>query len=146
VTCPSIRHLTYDIIPGEAAVIDAPDIVILEGLNVLQAAPPAPPGGSASVSDFFDFSIYVDAPKSIPADGTSNGFLLLRATAFKEPASYFHRYAACPTRPRSEWPGNLGHDHGPNLRENILPTRERAHLILVKGPDHAVETIRLRKL
>jgi type I pantothenate kinase len=148
VSCPVYSHLTYDIIPGEAAVIDGPDIVILEGLNVLQ---PAPPGlhrdPRVSVSDFFDFSIYVDASEVDTRRWYIERFLLLRATAFKEPASYFHRYAALSDEAAEQVAGVIWDTiNGPNLRENILPTRERAHLILVKGPDHAVETIRLRKL
>jgi len=148
VSCPVYSHLTYDIVPGEAAVIDGPDIVILEGLNVLQAAPPGlHRDARVSVSDFFDFSIYVDAPEVDTRRWYIERFLLLRATAFKEPASYFHRYAALSDEAAERVAGEVWDTiNGPNLRENILPTRERAHLILVKGPDHAVETIRLRKL
>lgn len=146
VSCPVYSHLTYDIVPGEAAVIDRPDIVILEGLNVLQAAlPDRDP--RVSVSDFFDFSIYVDAPEVDTRRWYIERFLLLRATAFKEPASYFHRYAALSDEAAEQVAGEIWDTiNGPNLCENILPTRERAHLILVKGPDHAVETIRLHKL
>jgi type I pantothenate kinase len=148
VSCPVYSHLTYDIVPGEAAVIDGPDIVILEGLNVLQAAPPGlQRDARVSVSDFFDFSIYVDAPEADTRRWYIERFLLLRATAFKEAASYFHRYAALSDEAAERVAGEIWETiNGPNLRENILPTRERAHLILVKGPDHAVETIRLRKL
>ncbi len=148
VSCPVYSHLTYDIVPGEAAVIDRPDIVILEGLNVLQAAPPTLHGDArVSVSDFFDFSIYVDAPEVDTRRWYIERFLLLRATAFKEPASYFHRYAALSDEAAEQVAGEIWDTiNGPNLCENILPTRERAHLILVKGSDHAVETIRLRKL
>jgi type I pantothenate kinase len=146
VSCPVYSHLTYDIMPGEAAVIDRPDIVILEGLNVLQAALPDR-DSRVSVSDFFDFSIYVDAPEVDTRRWYIERFLLLRATAFKEPASYFHRYAALSDEVAEQVAGEIWDTiNGPNLCENILPTRERAHLILVKGPDHAVETIRLRKL
>ena len=148
VACPVYSHLTYDIVPGEGAVIDGPDIVILEGLNVLQAAPPGlHRDARVSVSDFFDFSIYVDAPEVDTRRWYIERFLLLRATAFKEPASYFHRYAALSDEAAERVAGEIWDTiNGPNLRENILPTRERAHLILVKGPEHAVETIRLRKL
>lgn len=148
VYCPVYSHLSYDIVPGEAAVIDGPDIVILEGLNVLQAAPPGlHRDARVFVSDFFDFSIYVDAPEVDTRRWYIERFLLLRATAFKEPASYFHRYAALSDEAAEQVAGEIWDTiNGPNLRENILPTRERAHLILVKGPDHAVETIRLRKL
>jgi type I pantothenate kinase len=148
VSCPVYSHLTYDIVPGEAEVIDRPDIVILEGLNVLQVAPPGlHRNARVSVSDFFDFSIYVDAPEVDTRRWYIERFLLLRATAFKEPASYFHRYAALSDEAAEQVAAEIWDTiNGPNLRENILPTRERAHLILVKGPDHAVETIRLRKL
>jgi type I pantothenate kinase len=148
VSCPVYSHLTYDIVPGEAAVIDGPDIVILEGLNVLQAAlPDLHRDARVFVSDFFDFSIFVDAPEIDTRRWYIERFLLLRATAFKEPASYFHRYAALSNGAAEQVAGEIWDTiNGPNLRENILPTRERAHLILVKGPDHAVETIRLRKL
>jgi type I pantothenate kinase len=147
VSCPVYSHLTYDIVPGETAVIDQPDIVILEGLNVLQAAPDLHRGAPAFVSDFFDFSIYVDAPEIDTRRWYVERFLLLRATAFKERASYFHRYAALPDEAAEHVAQEIWDTiNGPNLRENILPTRERAHLILSKGPDHAIETIRLRKL
>ena len=148
VSCPVYSHLTYDIVPGEAAVIDGPNIVILEGLNVLQAAPPGlPRDARVFVSDFFDFSIYVDASEVDTRRWYIERFLLLRATAFKESASYFRRYAALSDEAAERVAGEIWDAiNGPNLRENILPTRERAHLILVKGPDHAVETIRLRKL
>ena len=148
VSCPVYSHLTYDIVPGEAAVIDGPDIVILEGLNVLQAAPPGlHRDARVSVSDFFDFSVYVDAPEVDTRRWYIERFLLLRATAFKESASYFHRYAALSDEAAERVAVEIWDTiNGPNLRENILPTRERAHLILVKGPDHTVETIRLRKL
>jgi type I pantothenate kinase len=147
VSCPVYSHLTYDIVPGEAAVVDRPDIVILEGLNVLQTGPDLHRGAPAFVSDFFDFSIYVDAPEVDTRRWYVERFLLLRATAFKERASYFHQYAALPDEAAEQVAQEIWDTiNGPNLRENILPTRERAHLILSKGPDHAIETIRLRKL
>ncbi len=145
VSCPVYSHLTYDIVPGEAMVIDRPDVVILEGLNVLQTGSRRDP--PVFVSDFFDFSIYVDAPEHDARRWYIERFLLLRATAFKEPASYFHRYAALSDEAAEQMAGEIWDAiNGPNLRENILPTRERAHLILVKGPDHAVARIRMRKL
>jgi len=148
VYCPVYSHLSYDIVPGEATVIDGPDIVILEGLNVLQAAPPGfHRDARMFVSDFFDFSIYVDAPEVDNRRWYIERFLLLRATAFKESTSYFHRYAALSDEAAEHVAGEIWDTiNGPNLSENIQPTRERAHLILVKGPDHRVETIRLRKL
>jgi len=145
VSCPVYSHLTYDIVPGEAMVIDRPDVVILEGLNVLQTGSRRDP--PVFVSDFFDFSIYVDAPEHDARRWYIERFLLLRATAFKEPESYFRRYAALSDEAAEQMAGEIWDAiNGPNLRENILPTRERAHLILVKGPDHAVARIRMRKL
>jgi len=145
VSCPVYSHLTYDIVPGEAMVIDRPDVVILEGLNVLQTASRRDP--PVFVSDFFDFSIYVDAPEHDARRWYIERFLLLRATAFKEPASYFHRYATLSDEAAEQMAGEIWDAiNGPNLRENILPTRERAHLILVKSPDHTVARIRMRKL
>jgi type I pantothenate kinase len=147
VSCPVYSHLTYDIVPGETVVLDQPDIVILEGLNVLQATGDSHRDARAFVSDFFDFSIYVDAPESDIRRWYVERFLLLRATAFKEPDSYFHRYAALSDEAAERTAGDLWDTiNGPNLRQNILPTRERAHLVLVKGHDHAVEAVWLRKL
>lgn len=147
VSCPVYSHLTYDIVPGETVVLDQPDIVILEGLNVLQAPRDSHRDARAFVSDFFDFSVYVDAAESDIRRWYVERFLLLRATAFKEPESYFHRYAMLSDDAAERTAGELWDTiNGPNLRQNILPTRERAHLVLVKGPDHAVEEVRLRKL
>ena len=147
VSCPVYSHLTYDIVPGETVVLDQPDIVILEGLNVLQAPRDSHRDTRAFVSDFFDFSVYVDAAESDIRRWYVERFLLLRATAFKEPESYFHRYAMLSDDAAERTAGELWDTiNGPNLRQNILPTRERAHLVLVKGPDHAVEEVRLRKL
>ena len=147
VSCPVYSHLTYDIVPGEALVIDRPDVVILEGLNVLQMARAARRDPLVFVSDFFDCSIYVDAAEHDARRWYIERFLLLRATAFKESASYFHRYAALSDEAAEQVAGEIWDAiNGPNLRENILPTRERAHLVLVKGADHAVGRIQMRKL
>ncbi len=147
VSCPVYSHLTYDTVPGATAVIDQPDIVILEGLNVLQAASDRPGDARVFVSDFFDFSIYVDALETDIRRWYVERFLLLRATAFKEPESYFHQYAALSDEAAERTAGTIWDTiNGPNLRENILPTRERAHLVLVKGHDHAIGEIWLRKL
>jgi type I pantothenate kinase len=147
VSCPVYSHLTYDIVPGEKVVLDQPDIVILEGLNVLQAPADSHRDARTFVSDFFDFSIYVDALESDIRRWYVERFLLLRATAFKEPESYFHRYAALSDEAAERTAGDLWDTiNGPNLRQNILPTRERAHLVLVKGRGHAVEAVWLRKL
>jgi len=148
VQAPVYSHLRYDIVPGEYQVVRQPDIVIVEGLNVLQTG-----GGRAGrpmpmfVSDFFDFSIYVDAAENDIEQWYIERFQTLRDTVFQNASSYFHRYAAltpaeCIETARRLWRSiNLV-----NLRENILPTRERAHLILEKGRDHAVRRVRLRKL
>lgn len=147
VSCPVYSHLTYDIVPGATIVIDQPDIVILEGLNVLQAESDRPGDARVFVSDFFDFSIYVDALETDIRRWYVERFLLLRATAFKEPESYFHQYAALSDEAAERTAGSIWDTiNGPNLRENILPTRERAHLVLVKGQDHAVDEVWLRKL
>lgn len=147
VSCPVYSHLTYDIVPEETVVLDRPDLVILEGLNVLQAPTAPQRDGRPFVSDFFDFSIYVDAAESDIRRWYVERFLLLRATAFKQPDSYFHRYAALSDEAAERTAGDLWDTiNGPNLRQNILPTRERAHLVLVKGGDHTVETVWLRKL
>jgi type I pantothenate kinase len=139
---PLYSHLTYDII-GEHQILDRPDIVILEGLNVLQSGTIH----SVFVSDFVDFSIYVDASEADLEMWFLDRFRKLRETAFRDPASFFHSYAAMPDEEaiamaKAVWEGiNLA-----NLRENILPTRERATLILGKGASHVVERVMLRRL
>ena len=146
-SCPVYSHLTYDIVPGATVVIDQPDIAIVEGLNVLQAASHRPGDARVFVSDLFDFSIYVDALETDIRRWYVERFLILRATAFKEPQSYFHQYAALSDEAAERTAGAIWDTiNGPNLRENILPTRERAHLVLVKGPDHAIDEVWLRKL
>jgi len=148
VEAPVYSHLIYDVLPDQPLVIERPDIVIVEGLNVLQPAT-LPKDGEAIpfVSDFFDFSIYIDAADELIESWYVERFLRLRQTAFRDPASYFHRYASLSEEEAvatglSIWRSiNLV-----NLRENILPTRQRADLILRKGADHAVETVALRKL
>ena len=143
VAAPVYSHLAYDVVPGESQVVSRPDIVIVEGLNVLQTGT----GSGMFVSDFFDFSIYVDANEADIEQWYVERFLKLRETVFQNPSSYFHQYAslapdAAAERARAIWRTiNLV-----NLRENVLPTRERAHLILEKGRDHAVKRVRLRKL
>jgi type I pantothenate kinase len=148
VAAPVYSHLAYDIVPGDFQVVRRPDIVIVEGLNVLQTGS-ARPGRRQTlfVSDFFDFSIYVDANEADIEDWYVERFEALRRTVFRDPSSYFHRYASlspgeAEALARQIWSRiNLR-----NLRENVLPTRERAHLILEKGRDHAVRRVRLRKL
>jgi type I pantothenate kinase len=142
-TAPVYSHLRYDLLPDEEQVVDSPDIVILEGLNVLQTGAAAP----LFVSDFFDFSIYVDASVEHLRDWYVQRFLHLRETVFQDPVSYFHRFAGLSedeamARSLSIW----REINEVNLRENIEPTRERATLILEKGENHAVQRVRLRKL
>ena len=147
VTSPVYSHLVYDIVPGEVTVIERPDIVIVEGLNVLQTGPAVDGQPRVFVSDFFDFTIYVDAEIEHVRAWYVERFLALRHTAFKDPSSYFHRYAGLSDEDAADTAGRIWAEiNEPNLRQNILPTRERADLILRKGRDHAVEEVRLRKL
>jgi len=148
VRAPVYSHLTYDVIPNQWIEIDRPDILIVEGLNVLQAGR-LPKDGKAVpfVSDFFDFSVYLDADEDVLKSWYVSRFLALRGTAFADPKSYFHRYAELSddeavATATSIWNRiNLI-----NLRENILPTRPRADLILKKGESHQVEEVALRRL
>jgi type I pantothenate kinase len=147
VLAPVYSHLRYDIVPGESQVVRQPDIMLVEGLNVLQTGGRLGRHVPMFVSDFFDYSIYVDAHELDIEQWYIERFLSLRETVFKNPSSYFHRYASLDhdeavDTARGIWQSiNLV-----NLRENVLPTRERAHLILEKGRDHAVRKVRLRKL
>ncbi len=144
VTAPVYSHLAYDIVPGEFQTVRQPDVLIVEGLNVLQTGSQKK-WPTMFVSDFFDFSIYVDANESDIEQWYIERFLKLRATVFQSPSSYFHRYASlsnaeAESTARRIWETiNLV-----NLSQNVLPTRERAHLVLEKGRDHAVRRIRLR--
>ena len=148
IEAPAYSHLVYDVLADQSIVLEQPDIVIVEGLNVLQPAK-LPKDGQAIpfVSDFFDFSVYIDAEEALVESWYVERFLRLRQTAFRDPASYFHRYATLSEEEAratglSIWRSiNLV-----NLRQNILPTRQRADLILHKRADHAVETVELRKL
>ncbi len=148
VQAPVYSHLTYDIVPKSYVTVDRPDILIVEGVNVLQTGK-LPRHGKAVpvVSDFFDFSVYIDAEEPVLREWYVKRFLALRDTAFLDPRSYFHRYAPLSDEEATAtalaiWERtNLA-----NLEENILPTRPRATLILKKGPDHVVETVALRRL
>jgi type I pantothenate kinase len=148
VRAPVYSHLTYDIVPNKWAEIDRPDILIVEGVNVLQTGR-LPRDGKAVpvVSDFFDFSVYIDADEPVLREWYVTRFLALRDTAFHDPKSYFHRYAPLSDEEATAtaiaiWERtNLA-----NLEDNILPTRPRATLILRKGADHLVETVALRRL
>ena len=148
VLAPVYSHLAYDIVPGEFQAVRQPDIVIVEGLNVLQtgsgrAGRPMP----MFVSDFFDFSIYVDANENDIEQWYIDRFLQLRETVFQNPSSFFHRYSTLTMEQTVETARSIWRSINlVNLRENVLPTRERATLVLEKGRDHAVRRVRLRKL
>jgi type I pantothenate kinase len=148
VAAPIYSHLSYDILPDQAQTVKQPDIMIIEGLNVLQTgARSADHDSPVFVSDYFDFSIYVDADEEHIKLWYVERFLTLRRTAFRNPASYFHRYAELSDEEARETALNIWDEiNGVNLRENILQTRTRAHLILEKGPDHLVQHVKLRKL
>jgi type I pantothenate kinase len=145
---PVYSHLIYDVIPNQWIEIDRPDILVVEGLNVLQAGRP-PKGGKAIpyVSDFFDFSIYLDANEDVLLTWYVDRFLTLRETAFRDPKSFFHRYAGLSDADAIETATSIWRRINlVNLHENILPTRQRADLILTKAESHAVEQVALRKL
>ena len=148
VRAPVYSHLIYDVMPNHWVEIDRPDILIVEGLNVLQAGRPPKHGEAVPfVSDFFDFSVYLDADEEVLRKWYVERFLALRGTAFQDPKSYFHRYAAlsddeAAATANAIWTRiNLV-----NLHENILPTRRRADLILRKSGNHRVDEVALRKL
>jgi type I pantothenate kinase len=148
VAAPLYSHLVYDVVPGEEVVIDRPDILIVEGLNVLQPAR-MPKDGKAIpfVSDFFDFSIYLDADEDDLHRWYVNRFLRLRHTAFRDPLSYFRKFAELDEEEAiSVAEGLWTRINLLNLRENILPTRQRASLILRKGASHRIEEVALRRL
>jgi type I pantothenate kinase len=148
VEAPIYSHLIYDVVPDEKLVIKRPDIVIVEGLNVLQPARTRDDGRTGlAVSDFFDFSVYVDAATSHIREWYVDRFLRLRETAFRDPESYFAKYAAL-SRDEAVAEAERIWDtiNGPNLTQNVLPTRSRATLVLRKDRDHSVRYVRLRKL
>lgn len=141
---PIYSHLTYDIVPDQYSIINQPDILILEGLNVLQVS--HAPTNKPFVSDFVDFSIYVDAQEPLLKDWYIHRFLKFRQSAFADPNSYFRHYASLSAEQAKHIASQIWENiNGLNLRENILPTRERANLILTKGENHTVEQVCLRK-
>jgi type I pantothenate kinase len=148
VTAPLYSHLRYDIVPGAAQTVRQPDIMIIEGLNVLQTnvvsnrtKPPI------FVSDFFDFSIYVNAKPSHIQTWYIERFLTLCRTAFQNPESYFHRYASLSKEEARETARQIWQNINEiNLKENILPTRSRADLVLDKSVDHTIQRVLLRKI
>jgi type I pantothenate kinase len=148
VTAPLYSHLTYDVLKDERAVIDQPDILIVEGVNVLQTGrPPRDGRGIPNTSDFFDFSVYIDADLDDLRHWYIERFLTLRDSAFRNPKSYFHRYATLSDRESRDTASRIWDTINlVNLRENILPTRPRADLVLRKGADHFIRSVFLRKL
>jgi type I pantothenate kinase len=148
VRAPIYSHLVYDVMPNQWVEVDRPDILIVEGLNVLQTGR-LPRDGSAIpfVSDFFDFSVYIDADEAVLLGWYVDRFLTLRGTAFRDPKSYFHRYASL-SDAEAEKTATAIWDriNLVNLHENILPTRQRAGLILKKGESHLVNEVALRRL
>ncbi len=148
VAAPVYSHVSYDIVPGETTTVAHPDVLIVEGLNVLQAPPLDTLGRTGlAVSDFFDFSVYVDAELQLIEEWYIQRFLRLRRTAFARPESYFRRYAALSDIEARATALHIWRTiNEPNLVENVLPTRARAMLVLTKGADHKVSNIRLRKL
>jgi type I pantothenate kinase len=148
VEAPVYSHFHYDIIPGQMTVIDRPDILIVEGLNVLQPAR-LPRDGEAIpfVSDFFNFSIYMDADPAMLEAWYVARFMRLRQTAFRDPAAYFHRYAhLSPDEARAKALEIWHTVNAKNLYENILPTRQRARLILRKSANHSIVGVALRRI
>ncbi|MDF2669599.1 MAG: type pantothenate kinase [Paenibacillus sp.] len=151
VSCPIYSHLAYDILPDRKQRIGQPDILIVEGINVLQAHSPNIHKGKlareVNVSDFFDFSIYVDAREADIAQWYVERFKMLRNTAFANPNSYFHRYSTLSDSEAVDTATTIWREINLlNLKENILPTRARADLILTKGADHTAVEVKLRKL
>jgi type I pantothenate kinase len=143
VTAPVYSHLEYDIVPGATQTVHRPDILIVEGLNVLQPAPPT----ALAVNDYFDFSIYVDAKVEHIRNWYVDRFHKLRRTAFEDPKSYFKYLADLSAEEATAFAENVWRDiNERNLVENIAPTRGRAGLVLYKGPDHSIQRVRLRRI
>ena len=148
VEAPTYSHLVYDVVPDEKVVVKRPDIVIIEGLNVLQPARVREDGSTGlAISDFFDFSVYVDAAAADIRRWYVERFLRLRETAFRNPASYFTKYGHLTEDEAVEEAHRIWDTiNGPNLKQNVQPTRSRATLVLRKAADHSVRFVRLRKL
>ena len=145
---PVYSHLIYDVMPNQWVEVDRSDILIVEGLNVLQTGR-LPKDGKAIpfVSDFFDFSVYIDATEDVLKSWYIDRFLTLRGTAFRDPKSYFHRYANLSDAEATDTATSIWtRINLVNLHENIIPTRQRSDLILKKGESHQVEQVSLRKL
>jgi type I pantothenate kinase len=143
VTAPVYSHVVYDIVDGEEVAITQPDILILEGLNVLQVGTES----NEFVSDYFDFSIYIDAMETDIEEWYVQRFLTLRETVFQDPNSFFRHYADLSQQQADQTAHFIWREiNGRNLRENIEPTRDRASLVLRKGGDHRVTEVQLRRL
>jgi type I pantothenate kinase len=146
VVAPVYSHELYDIVPDAQQVVRRPDVVIVEGVNVLQTVPP-PGGARVFVSDFFDFSIYVDASEDDILKWYVERFLALRGTVFQNERSFFRHFADLADTEAVDVATSIWHEiNGRNLAENILPTRERADLVLYKGADHRVSEVRMRRI
>lgn len=148
VTAPVYSHMVYNIVPDEHIVVESPDILIVEGLNVLQPARVDADGrAGVAVSDFFDFTVFVDAAEADIKSWFLDRFMQLRATAFRDERSFFRRLTEISDAEAIAQGSRIWDSiNGPNLRQNIAPTRERATAILRKGTDHSVQTIAIRKL
>lgn len=148
VSVPVYSHLVYDVVPGEEVIVDRPDILIVEGLNILQPGE-LPANGTPIVfaSDFIDFSIYIDADVEDLRDWYLTRFFRLRDTAFRDPTSFFRKFSEMSEAEAGDFGRMVWQTINlPNLLENVLPTRGRADLILKKGKDHRVEEVRLKRL
>lgn len=148
VKAPVYSHLVYDVVPGKAVTVNRPDILIFEGINVLQSSELPRDGNSVPfVSDYFDFSIYIDANEEMIRKWYVERFMRLRETAFRDPDSFFHRYSEVSEDTALAIAEDLwARINLVNLHENILPTRQRADLVLHKGDSHAVDRVALRRL
>ena len=143
VDAPVYSHVRYDVLSGEVQHLVRPDIVIIEGLNVLQSVT----GAGLQVVDFFDFTLYVDADEGDIQRWFTDRYHALRRTVFTDPQSYFHRFASMADEEADEFASTVWKRiNGPNLRDHILPTRPRARLVLEKGADHRVRAVRLRRV
>lgn len=148
VLAPVYSHMVYDIVPDERIVVESPDILIMEGLNVLQPARAETDGNAGlAVSDFFDFSVFVDADEAHIKEWFLHRFMELRRTAFTDERSYFKQYTLLSDDEAVAMGSHVWETiNGPNLRQNVAPTRDRATAILKKGANHMVESIRIRKV
>lgn len=144
---PVYSHLEYDVLPDQIQLINHPDILIVEGINVLQVNSQRPQNNKVFVSDFFNYSIYVDAKEENILKWYIDRFESLRSTAFQNPESYFHKYADLNLEESIAMANKIWNEiNKPNLHDNILPTKYRADLILHKGSNHFVENVKVRKI